>query len=197
MSNFKETKTYLNLMKAFVGESQTRNRYKFYAKAAKKQGFIQIANIFMETADNEHVHAKMFFNKLIDMGLDGESIVLSDLTCPLAFSEDTLKNIEYAANQELAGWTKTYPTFAQIAEDEGFKDIAVMFKLVGKVEELHEIRFKKLAENLKNHTVFKKDGKVFWKCNKCGYIIETLEAPQHCPACKVPQGYFEIFIETY
>ncbi|HOD54163.1 MAG TPA: rubrerythrin family protein [Candidatus Cloacimonadota bacterium] len=197
MSDFKNSQTALNLMKAFAGESQARTRYTYYAGVAKKQGFLQIANIFMETAENEKEHAKVFYKKLLEYGMNEEVIILNDAGYPVALSEDTFKNLEYAANGEQEEWTELYPAFADMADKEGYKDVATAFRLIAKVEEKHEYRYRKLAKNVKEHEVFKKDGKVFWKCLNCGYITENIEAPEKCPACQHPQSYFEIHIENY
>ncbi|MCL1826574.1 MAG: rubrerythrin family protein [Candidatus Cloacimonetes bacterium] len=197
MSNFKNSKTALNLMKAFAGESQARNRYTYYASVADKQGFLQIANIFLETAENEKEHAKLFYKKLLEYGLDGEAIVLNDAGYPVALSEETLQNLEYAAGGEKEECETIYPAFAKTAEEEGFKDVAILFKLIAAVEAKHQARYQKLAQNVKEHKVFKKDGKVFWKCLNCGYIVENIEAPELCPACKHPKKYFEVTTENY
>ncbi len=196
MSNLKGTKTCENLLKAFAGESQARNRYTYYASLARKQGFAQIADIFEETADNERMHAKLFLKHLINNGMEGEGIEIT-ATYPAALSNDTLKNLEYAANGENEEWTMIYPEFARIAEEEGFKDIATTFKLIAKVEEKHEIRYRKLWKNVQEHTVFKKEGKVFWICKVCGYVTENILAPEVCPCCAHPQAHFEMFIENY
>jgi len=196
MAEFKNSKTCENLMKAFAGESQARNRYTYYASVAKKQGFIQIAAIFTETAENEKEHAKLFLKEILANGMEGE-VVNINAGYPAALSQDTLKNLEYAAMGENEEWTMLYPEFAKIAEEEGFKDIAKVFKLVALVEKRHEERYRKLHQNVKNHEVFKKDGKVFWKCINCGHIVESIEAPVECPVCKHPQSYFEVFTENY
>jgi len=197
MSNFKDSKTALNLMKAFAGESQARMRYTYYAKVAIKQGFHQIANIFLETAENEKEHAKIFYKKLLEHGMNEEVIILNDAGYPVALSEETLKNLQYAANGEKEEWEDLYPTFAEVADEEGFKDVAVAFRLIAKVEEKHEKRYRKLAKNVSEHSVFKKDGKVFWKCLNCGFVTENIEAPEECPACKHSRSYFEVFVENY
>ena len=195
--SFKETRTAENLMKSFAGESQARMRYLYSAKTAKKAGFEQIAALFAETADNEKEHAKLFFKHLLKHGLEGEVISIM-ASYPVGWSaEDTLKNLEFAANGEKEEWTELYPTFAEIAEDEGFKDIALTYRLVAKVERAHEQRFRKLYDNVKNMKVFKKDEKIFWKCINCGYIEEGEEAPKICACCLHPQAYFEVFKETY
>jgi rubrerythrin len=197
MAEFKTTKTALNLMRAYAGESQARNRYTYYASVAKKQGFIQISNIFMETADNEKEHAKLFYKKLLENNMLGENVELIETSYPVALTEDTIKNLEFAANGELEEWSKVYPQFARDAETEGYKDISTLFKMIANAEEAHEKRYKKLLENMKDKTVFKKDGKVFWKCINCGFLFENIEAPEHCPACHHPKAYFELFVENY
>ncbi|HQB98189.1 MAG: rubrerythrin family protein [Candidatus Cloacimonadaceae bacterium] len=197
--SFKDTRTAENLMKSFAGESQARMRYEYSAKTAKKEGYEQIANIFMETALNEKEHAKVFFRHLLKNGIEGEVINIT-ASYPVGWSETenaTIKNLEFAANGENEEWTELYPMFADIAEEEGFKEIALSWRLVAKVEKEHEKRFRKLYENVKNLKVFKKEEKVFWKCLNCGYIHEGDNAPKVCPVCNHPQGYFEVHIETY
>lgn len=194
---FKETRTAENLMKSFAGESQARMRYTYAAKSARKQGLEQIYAIFMETADNEMEHAKLFFKHLLSQGMEGE-IVNIMASFPVAWSpENTAQNLEFAANGEKEEWTELYPMFADIAEEEGYKDIAHTWRMVARVEREHEIRFRKLYNSVKNMKVFKKDDKVFWKCINCGYIHEGLEAPNTCPCCLHPQAYFEIHKENY
>jgi rubrerythrin len=195
--SLKGSRTSENLMKAFAGESQARNRYLYAASVARKQGMEQIANIFTETADNERMHAKLFLRHLLGNGMKGEPITIS-ATYPAALDEeDTLHNLEFAAAGEKEEWTLLYPSFAEIAEDEGFNEIATTFRMISKVEAKHEARYLKLIENLKNQRVFMKDGKVFWKCLECGYIHEGDSAPTQCPTCKHPQAFFEMFVETY
>lgn len=195
--SFKETRTAENLMKSFAGESQARMRYLYSASTAKKAGFEQISALFTETADNEKEHAKLFFKHLLKYGLEGQVINIM-ASYPVGWSkEDTLKNLEFAANGEKEEWTELYPTFAEIAEDEGYKDIALTYRMIAKVEKAHEIRFRKLYANVKDLKVFKKDEKIFWKCINCGYIHEGVEAPNLCPCCLHPQAYFEVFQETY
>lgn len=194
---FKETRTAENLMKTFAGESQARMRYTYAAKTAKKEGYEQIGNIFMETADNEKEHAKIFFKHLLSNGMEGQIVNLM-ASYPVGWSqESTLKNLEYAAAGEKEEWTELYPMFAEIAEEEGFKEIALSWRMVAKVEKEHEKRYRKLYENIKNLKVFVKDEKVFWKCLNCGYIHEGTEAPKVCPSCNHPQSYFEVHKETY
>lgn len=197
MTEFKESKTALNLMKAFAGESQARNRYGYYESVARKQGYEQIAEILAETADNERMHAKLFLKKLIEHGMNEQVIVLQDAGYPVALSDDILANLKYAAAGEHEEWSILYPQFAETAEQEGYKDVATLFRLIAKIEEKHEIRYNKLAKNIEEHAVFKKDGKVFWKCRVCGYVTENIEAPEKCPACMHPRAYFEMFVESY
>ncbi len=195
--SFKESRTAENLMKSFAGESQARMRYVYAAKTAKKEGYEQIYNLFMETAENEKEHAKVFFKHLLKYGLEGEVINIM-ASYPVGWSpENTLKNLEFAANGEKEEWTELYPMFAEIAEDEGYKDIALSWALVAKVEKEHEKRFRKLYDNIRDMKVFKKDDKLFWKCLNCGYIHEGDEAPKVCPCCIHPQSYFEVHVENY
>jgi len=195
--SFSDTRTAGNLMKSFAGESQARMRYVYAAKTAKKEGYEQICNLFMETAENEKEHAKVFFKALLKYGMEGSMINIM-ASYPVAWSpESTLKNLEYAANGEKEEWTELYPMFADIAEEEGYKDIANSWRLVAKVEKEHEKRFRKLYDNIHNTRVFKKDDKVFWKCLNCGYIHEGTDAPNTCPCCLHPQSYFEVHCETY
>ncbi|MDZ4181615.1 MAG: rubrerythrin family protein [Candidatus Cloacimonadaceae bacterium] len=195
--SFKETRTSENLLKSFAGESQARMRYTYAAKTAKKEGYEQIYNIFMETAENEKEHAKVFFKHLLKNGMEGQVINIM-ASYPVGWSpEETLKNLDYAANGEHEEWTELYPMFAEIAEEEGYKDIALSWRLIAKVEKEHEKRFRKLYDNIKNLKVFKKDETMFWKCINCGYIHEGTEAPKICPTCTHPQSYFEIHCENY
>jgi rubrerythrin len=195
--SIKGSRTAENLMKAFAGESQARNRYIYASKVARKQGMENIANIFMETADNERMHAKLFLRHLINNGMKGEPVTIS-ATYPAALDEEnTVANLEWAAAGEKEEWTELYPIFAEIAEDEGFGEIATTFRMIAKVEAKHEARYRKLIENVKNQRVFTKDGKVFWKCLECGYIHEGESAPNLCPCCKHPQAFFEVLAENY
>jgi rubrerythrin len=196
MANLKGTKTAENLLKAFAGESQARNRYTFYASKAKAEGFLQIADIFLETAENEKEHAKLFYKHLVKH-LDPNTVQEINAGYPIALSDKTLNNLESAAGGEKEEWTKLYPDFAKIADDEGFPDIARTFKSIALVEERHEARYRKLAENVKNGKVFKKDVKVFWICRNCGEVIESKDAPNKCPVCEHPQEYFQVFVENY
>ena len=194
MKSLKGTKTAENLMKSFAGESQARTRYTYYASEARKEGYVQIQNIFMETAENEKEHAKRFF-KFLNKDFCGEAIeIKADYPVTLG---DTKTNLKAAAAGENEEWTELYPEFADIAEEEGFPEIAYVWREIAEVEERHEIRFKKLLENIENNKVFEKDEEVEWKCNNCGYIHRGKSAPEKCPACAHPRGYFEVFVETY
>lgn len=192
--SLKGTRTAENLMKSFAGECQARTRYDYYASQAKKDGYVQIQNIFLETAKNEKEHAKRFF-KFLQPDFQDEMIEIK-AEYPVALS-DTASNLAAAANGEHEEFADLYPSFADIAEQEGFKEIARVFREVAEVEERHEIRFRKLLENIKNDRVFHRDEVVLWKCNNCGYIHEGKSAPNLCPACAHPQEHFEIFVETY
>lgn len=195
MKNLKGSKTAENLMKSFAGESQARMRYTYYSSIAKKQGYVQIANIFLETAEQEKEHAKRFYKFLKDDFADEAIEITADF--PVALHEDTLKNLQAAARGENEEWTDLYPKFADIAEEEGYPEIAFVYRKIAEVEERHEIRYNKLAKNIEEGKVFKKDEVTLWKCNNCGYIYEGQEAPLVCPACAHPQSYFEVFKETY
>ncbi|MGL4665719.1 MAG: rubrerythrin [Clostridium butyricum] len=195
MKSLKGTKTAENLMKSFAGECQARTRYTYYASIAKKQGYVQISNIFMETAEQEKEHAKRFY-KLLKEDFSDESIEIQS-AYPVSFHQETAKNLKAAAEGENEEWTELYPAFAKIAKEEGFEEIAEIYNRISEVESRHERRYKKLLENIENNTVFKKSESVLWKCNNCGYIYEGEEAPSLCPACQHPQGYFEVFIENY
>lgn len=194
MKSLKGTKTAENLMKAFAGESQARNRYTYYASAAKKEGYVQISNLFTETADNEKEHAKRFFKFLVESA-DIDMVDIS-ATFPVALG-DTKTNLLAAAEGENEEWSDLYPEFAAVADEEGFPTIAVVFRKIADVEKHHEARYRKLYNNLVSGTVFSKATSVEWKCNNCGYIHTGLTAPEMCPACAHPQAHFEVFVETY
>jgi rubrerythrin len=186
MKSLKGTKTEKNVLLSFGGESQARNRYSFFASQAKKEGYEQIAAIFLDTADNEKEHAKIFF-KLLEGGMveiTGEF--------PAGVIGDTKANLKAAADGEMFENTKIYPEFASIAEKERFPEISKTFSLISSVEKGHENRYRALLKNLEDGTVFKRDKKVFWRCRNCGYIHEGTEAPVECPACQHEQAYFEI-----
>ena len=191
MPSIKGTQTELNLLKSFAGESQARNRYTFFASVAKKEGFEQISALFLETADNEKEHAKVFFKYL--EGGDTEITA----TYPAGRIGTTAENLLAAADGELAEWSAIYPEFARIADSEGFTDVAESFRQIAEVEAHHEKRYRKLLDNVNGFKVFKKDGAVFWKCRNCGYVYEGAEAPAECPACNHPQSYYEILAENY
>ena len=195
MKSLKGSKTAENLMKSFAGECQARTRYTYYSSVAKKEGYVQISNIFMETAENEKEHAKRFY-KFLKNDYSGEQIEIT-AGYPVALYDDTLKNLKAAASGENEEWTDLYPTFAKIADEEGYPEIAAVYRHIAKVENHHEIRYNKLAKNIEEDKVFKKDETVLWKCNNCGYIYEGAEAPMACPACAHPQSYFEVFVENY
>jgi len=195
MKSLKGSKTAENLMKSFAGESQARMRYTYYSSIAKKEGFVQIANLFLETADQEKEHAKRFYKFLKEDFVD-EAIEIQ-ASFPVSFHSETLKNLKAAAAGENEEWTDLYPSFAKVAEEEGYPQVAMVYREITKVEERHEIRYNKLAKNIEEGKVFKKDESVLWKCSNCGYIYEGAEAPKACPACAHPQGYFEVFKENY
>ncbi len=176
----KGSKTEKNLLAAFAGESQARNKYTFFASKAKKEGYEQIAALFLETADNEKEHAKMWFKYL-----EGGAI------------KDTIDNLEAAANGENYEWTDMYPEFAKVAEEEGFKEIAAKFRMVAEIEKHHEERYKKLLANVKGGKVFVSDEIVVWKCRNCGHIVVGKFAPEICPVCNHPKAYFELRATNY
>ncbi len=192
--SLKGTKTANNLITAFAGESQANMRYTYYAKQAKKEGYVQISMIFEETARNEQEHAKRFFKFLAEDFCEEAINVNWDF--PVAL-KDTATHLKAAADGEHEEFVSMYPKFADIAEEEGFEDIAYVFREIAEVEERHEIRYRKLLANIEADRVFKRDEVVLWKCNNCGYIHEGKSAPEVCPACAHPQGYFELFVETY
>jgi len=179
MPELKGSKTEANLLAAFAGESQARNKYTYYASKAKKDGYTQIAEIFELTANNEKEHAKIWF-KLLHGGI-----------------QDTVSNLKDAAEGENYEWTEMYKTFAEEAREEGFLDIAVLFEKVADIERHHEERYLQLKENIESGKVFKRDEKVFWICRNCGHIVESFGAPQLCPVCAHPQAYFELVVKNY
>ncbi|MGI6595414.1 MAG: rubrerythrin family protein [Elusimicrobia bacterium] len=187
----KGTRTEKNLLMAFAGESQVRNKYVFYASVAKKEGYEQISRIFAETAENEKEHAEVFFKHL-----EGGDVEITAVY-PAGIISDTKANLEAAADGERHEWSVLYNNFAKIAEEEGFPDISESFTEIAEVEEFHESRYRKLLANLVSGKVFKKDKSVKWHCLNCGYIHEGTEAPEECPACKHPQSYYELLAENY
>ena len=191
MVRLKGSETEKNLLKAFAGESQARNKYTYFASTAKKEGYEQISAIFQETADNEKEHAKVFFKYL-----EGGKVEINAVY-PAGKIGKTEENLLAAAEGEKEEWGKIYPDFENVAMEEEFRDIAKSFKEIAEVEEQHEKRYRKLLENVKNRNVFKKNSVVKWKCRNCGYVHEDKEAPKECPACKHPQTYYELQSENY
>ena len=187
----KGTRTEKNLLKAFAGESQARNRYTYFASAAKKEGYEQIANIFLETAENEKEHAKIFFKHLEG----GEAEITASY--PAGIIKDAKANLEEAAAGENMEWTSLYSDFAQVAKSEDFPEVARSFEQIAEVERFHESRYRKLISNIANREVFKKKSSVKWHCINCGYVTEGNEAPGECPACKHPQSYYEVLAENF
>ncbi len=177
--NLKGTKTEKNLLSAFAGESQARNKYTYYASQAKKEGYNQIASFFEETAHNEMAHAKIWF-KLLHEGMPS-----------------TAENLKSAADGENYEWTDMYENFAKDAEEEGFKKIAYLFREVGKIEKEHEARYLQLLKNVKDENVFKKEEKVVWECGNCGYLVEGVNAPEVCPVCDHPRAHFKIQAKNF
>jgi len=191
MPSLKGTQTEKNLLAAFAGESQARNRYTYFASEAKKAGYEQIAAIFLDTADNEKEHAKMFFSLL--EGGDVEIVA----AYPAGVVGDTAANLAAAAAGERMEWTAIYKDFAAVAKQEGFPQVAAVFTEIAEVEEQHEKRYLKLLENVQNGKVFEKDEEVEWRCRNCGYVHKGKSAPKTCPACRHPQAYYEVKAENY
>jgi len=191
MPSLKGTRTEKNLLAAFAGESQARNRYTYAAGVARKEGYRQIEALFLETADNEREHAKVFFQHL-----EGGMVEIT-ASYPAGVVGTTLENLEAAAAGENEEWTELYPKFAEIAKEEGFPAIAASFTMIARVEKEHEARFRKLAANVKEGKAFKKDAPVRWKCRNCGYVHEGTEPPAQCPACKHPKEHFEVKESNY
>ena len=189
--DFVGSQTEKNLLAAFAGESQARNRYTFFASIAKKEGYEQIAAIFEETAANEKEHAELFFKHL----KGGMAEIRA--TYPAGMITSTADHLKAAAEGEKLEWGTLYPNFGEVAEKEGFKDVAWTFRSVAKVEAYHERRYNKLLENLQQGKVFKKDQPTKWKCRNCGLVIEGTSAPEKCPTCDHPKAYFEVWTENY
>ncbi|OGP89263.1 MAG: rubrerythrin [Deltaproteobacteria bacterium RBG_19FT_COMBO_43_11] len=189
--SIKGTKTEKNLLAAFAGEAQARNRYTYFASAAKKKGFEQISRIFLETAENEKEHAKVFFKYL-----EGGEVEIT-AGYPAGVIGTTRQNLEAAAAGEKMEWSTLYANFAKIAHEEGFAEVARSFEQIAKVEMFHENRYRKLAKNIDNEQVFKKKAITKWHCINCGYVHEATEAPKECPACKHPQSYYEVLAENF
>ncbi len=191
MKSLKGTQTEQNLLKAFAGESQARTRYTFFASVAKKEGYEQIAAVFMETADQEKEHAKRFFKFL-----EGGDVTIT-ATYPAGKIGTTPENLLAAAKGENEEWDVLYPDFAKVAEEEGFPAVAAAFRAISTVEAEHEKRYLKLLSRITDGDFFRRDGKIWWQCRNCGYIVEAEEAPKACPACLHPQSYFEPKKENY
>lgn len=191
MENLKGTQTEKNLLAAFAGESQARNRYTMFASKAKKDGYEQIAALFLETAANEKEHAEVFFKHLPG----GMAEITAEY--PSGRIGTTAENLKASAEGEKAEWGTIYPNFAGVADQEGFPEVASSFRDIAKVEAYHERRFLKLLENVEKGFVFKKEQPTKWKCANCGYVHEGTEAPELCPACKHPQSYYEVWTEPY
>lgn len=196
MKNLRGTKTAEYLLKSFAGESQARNRYTYYASIAKKESYVQTENIFTETAGNEKEHAERFFKFLANSDLNGEAVVINEAAYPI-FLVKTKKNLLAGVAVENEEWTTLYPHFGDIAEAEGFTDIAYIYRRISEVEKRHEAMYRKLARNIDDDTVFIKNETILWKCNNCGYIFEVNSSPEVCPACAHPKAYFEMFSENY
>lgn len=191
MKNLKGTQTEKNLLAAFAGESQARNRYIYFASQAKNEGYEQISAIFLDTADNEKEHAKRFF-KFLEGGM-----VEITAAYPAGVIGTTAENLKEAADGEKMEWGTLYPKFAEVAKEEGFQEIAATFTAISKAEMAHEKRYRALLENIEQGRVFKRDKAVKWRCRNCGYIHEGPEAPEVCPACLHPRAYYELFGENY
>ena len=188
---FKGSQTEKNLLAAFAGESQARNRYTYFASAARNEGYEQISAIFLETADNEKEHAKVFFKHL-----QGGNVEITAMY-PAGVIGKTSENLFAAAEGEKLEWGTLYPGFAEIAEKEGFPEVAESFMEISEVEQFHEMRYRQMINNLKEGSVFKKNKTVKWHCRNCGYIHEGTEAPQECPACKHAQSYYEVLAQNW
>lgn len=189
--SIKGTRTEKNLLTSFAGESQARMRYTYFASVAKKEGFEQISAIFTETADQEKEHAKRMFK-----WLEGGKVEIT-ASYPAGVIGTTAENLKAAAAGEHEEWSDDYPEFARIADEEGFPEIAKMYRMIAVAEKGHEERYLALLKNVEEYKVFVKDGKVFWQCRNCGFIIEAEKAPELCPACQHPQAYFEVKKENY
>ena len=191
MPSLKGSKTEQNLLKAFAGESQARNRYTFFASQAKKDGYVQIQQIFLETAANEKEHAEVFFKHL-----EGGMVEIT-VTYPAGKIGSTAENLLASAEGEAEEWGVLYPAFSKTAEEEGFPKVAESFEEIGEVEEEHEKRYRKLLANVENGTVFKRDEEVEWHCMNCGYIHHGKEAPELCPACLHARDYYQLHVANY
>ncbi len=191
MTTLKGSQTETNILTAFAGESQARNRYTYFGSKAKNEGFVQISNIFLETADQEKEHAKRLFKFL-----EGGEVMINGMF-PAGIIGTTLENLKEAAAGENHEYNEMYPNFAKIAREEGFKEIADTMQAIAVAEEYHERRFLAFAENILQDRVFKREARVTWHCNNCGYIIESTGAPVKCPACDHPQAHFKLLYQTW
>ncbi len=191
MKSIKGTRTEENLLKSFAGESQARSRYTFFASVAKKEGYEQIAGVFMETAEQEKEHAKRFFKFL-----EGGEVTIT-AAYPAGKIGTTQENLLAAAMGEKEEWDVMYPEFAKVADEEGFPEIAVAFRMIATVEAEHEKRYLKLLSRLTDGNFFVRDGEIWWQCRNCGYVCKAKEAPKICPACQHPQAFFEPKKENY
>ncbi|MDR2901126.1 MAG: rubrerythrin family protein [Treponema sp.] len=191
MKSLKGTQTEKNILTAFIGESQARNKYTYFASVAKKEGYAQISAIFTETADQEKEHAKRLFKFL-----EGGEVMIQ-AAFPAGVISTTSENLKEAMEGETYEWTEMYPSFAKTARDEGFEAIATVFESIAIAEKQHARRYEKLKNNVDGKKVFKKEKAVVWRCLNCGYIVEALEAPKACPACAHPQEYFEVMAENW
>ena len=191
MKSVKGTETEKNLLKSFAGESQARSRYTFFASKAKKEGYEQISGVFMETAEQEKEHAKRFFSFL-----EGGALEIT-AAYPAGVIGNTAENLKAAAEGENEEWTILYPTFAKVAQKEGFPEIAALFTVISRVELEHEARYKKLLERVEGGRFFERDGEIYWQCRNCGYVHKGRKAPDKCPACQHPQAFFEPKKENY
>lgn len=191
MTSLKGTRTEKNILTAFAGESQARNRYTYYAKKAKKEGYVQISNFFEETANHEKAHAKRLYQFL-----EGGEVEITG-AFPAGIIGTTAENLKGAAGGENHEWTTMYPEFADIADEEGFPAVAAAMRSIARAEKMHETRYLALLANIEANKVFKKDEPVKWKCNNCGYIHEGPEAPEMCAACAHPKAHFEVHAENY
>lgn len=192
MKSIRGTRTEENLLKAFAGESQARNRYTYFAQEARREGYEQIAAIFLETADQEREHAKLFFGYL-----QGGHVTIKEATYQAGPVGTTMQNLLMAAEGEKEEWDILYPTFAEVADDEGFVEIANAFRKVSGVEQEHERRYMKLLGRLSDGNFFHRDNEIWWQCRNCGWICKATDAPKICPACRVPQAFFEPKRENY
>ncbi len=191
MSGLKGSKTEQNLLKAFAGESQARNRYTYFASKAKKEGYVQISNIFLETAENEKEHAKVFFKFL-----EGDDLEIT-ATYPAGKIGNTLENLRAAAAGEKMEWSSIYPEFAKVAREEGFENVAKAFENIANAETFHEGRYSALINNFNDSAIFKRESSQKWHCINCGYVHDGEEALDICPACKHKKAYFELLAENY